>query len=154
MKVKKKMKFKKMYNVNKSRWVHTKGNCTPRYLLPASVLKKRCLCASKKESIALQVVALTVGIMSKVHKIFDEIVTTADRVRSQIMNVCEKMQAIPTPGHHFHHYIAIPAAYKRKSKSGVVFDSDSFDVQLDSMASAYMSPQKCHFDEYEEIHLG
>ena len=50
---KKKMLFKSMYNVNKSRWVHRKGNCTPRYLLPASVLKKRCLCRSKKGSIIL-----------------------------------------------------------------------------------------------------
>ena len=59
MKVKKKTKFKTMCNVNKSRWVHTKGNCTPRYLLPASVLKKRCLCRRKKESIALKVVIIT-----------------------------------------------------------------------------------------------
>ena len=34
--------IKKMYDINKLRWVHTKGNCTQRYLLPASVLKKRC----------------------------------------------------------------------------------------------------------------
>ena len=54
MKIKKKTKFKKMYNVNKSRWMHTKGNCSPRYLLPASVLTRRWLCRSKKGSIALQ----------------------------------------------------------------------------------------------------
>ena len=64
------------------------------------------------------------------------------------------MQATPTPGHHFHYYIAMPATYKRKSKSGMVFDSDFFDVKIDSMAFACMSPQKHHFDEYEEIPFG
>ena len=48
----------------------------------------------------------------------------------------------------------MPAAYKRKNKSGMVFDSDSFDVGIYSMASACMSAQKCHFNEYEEIPLG
>ena len=48
----------------------------------------------------------------------------------------------------------MPAAYKRKSKSEMVVDSDSFDFKIDSMESACMSPQKCHFDEYEEIPLG
>ena len=96
------------------------------------------------ESIALKVVIITLGIMSKVHKTFDKVVTMADRVRSQIMNFLEKMQATPNQGHHFQHYIAMPAAYKTKSKSGMVFDSDSFDVRIDSMASACMSPEKCH----------
>ena len=98
---------------------------------------------------ALQVAVLTLRVMSKVHKTFYKVITTTDRVRSQIMNLCEKMQATPTPGHHFHHYITMPAAYKRKS-----FDSHSFDVGRVSMASACMSSQKCHFDEYEEIPLG
>ena len=36
----------------------------------------------------------------------------------------------------------------------MVFDSDSFDVEIDSVAVACMSPQKCHFDEYEKIPIG
>ena len=48
----------------------------------------------------------------------------------------------------------MPATYKRKSKSGLVFDSDSFDVGIDSMAFACMSSQKYYFDEYEEIPFG
>ena len=56
--------------------------------------------------------------------------------------------------HHFHHNIAMPAAYKRKNKNEIVFDSDSFDVGLGSMASACISPQICHFDDYEEGSLG
>ena len=70
------------------------------------------------------------------------------------MNLWKKLQATPTSGHQFHHYIAMPAVYKIKNKSGLIFDSDSFDVGIDSMASACMFPQKCHFDEYEEIRLG
>ena len=89
--------------------------------------------------------------MSKVHKTFDKVVTTADRVRRHIVNLCEKMQVTPTPGHHLHQFIAMSAAYKGNSKSGMVFDSDSFGVAIDSVASACMSSQKCHFDEYEEI---
>ena len=73
MKIKKKTKFKKMYNANKSRWVHTKGNCTPRYLLSASVLKRRCLCRSKEGSIALQVLVLTLGVMPHLIRLLSQL---------------------------------------------------------------------------------
>ena len=53
--------------------------------------------------------------------------------------------------HHFHNYIAIPAAYDKKKKSGLIFDPDSFDAGIYSMALANISPQKCHFDNYEKI---
>ena len=92
--------------------------------------------------------------MSKIHKTFDKVISTADRVSSQITNFWGKLQATPTPGHHFHHFIAMPAAYKRKNKSGVVFHSDSCDVGIDSTASACMSAQKFNFHEYEKIPLG
>ena len=143
-----------MYNTDKSRWVHMRGNCTPRYLLPSSVLKKRCLWGSEKGSIIIQFAVITLGVMSKICKTVDKVTTIAYMVRSQIMNLWKKLQVSPTPGYHFHHYIAMPAAYKRKNKSGMVFDSDSFDVGIHSMASACMSAQKCHFNEYEEIPLG
>ena len=74
--------------------------------------------------------------MFKIHKTFDKSITTADRVRGQIMNQLKKLQATPTLKHHFHHYTAMSAASKRKSKSGTVYYSDSFDVETDSIASA------------------
>ena len=77
------------------------------------------------------------------------------------MNFRERLLTKPTPVHHFHHYIAMPAAYNRK-KSWMIFDSDSFDVGIDSMDSTCKSPQKAilmtmkkfnldNVVEYEEI---
>ena len=79
-------------------------------------------------------------VVSKIHKIFDEVVTTADMVRSQIMNFWNRLLYTLTPVHHCHNYIAMSAAYNRKNKRWMIFDSDLFNVGIDSMTSAYKSP--------------
>ena len=34
-------------------------------------------------------------------------------------------------------------------RKGMILDSDSFDLRINSMASACMSPRKCNIDDYK-----
>ena len=121
--------------------------------MPTSVLKKRFLCGIKKRHVTLYATFLILGVVSKICKIFDKVVTTTDMVRSQTMNFCETLLNKPTPAPHVHYYMAMPAIDSSKNKCGMMFDSNSFDIEMDLIASAYMTPQQFHFDYFEEVPL-
>ena len=63
-------KWRCNYKTTNLRWLLTKGKCTPRYLLPISFLKKRCLCGMEPLSITIYAACLNLGILSNIHKMF------------------------------------------------------------------------------------
>ena len=74
-----------------------------------------------------------------------------DGVRIQVKTKWDKSSTKLIPIVFNQQYTAIPATYTMKNKCGMVFDSDSFDVGIDSMALACKLCQKWLLSEHEEV---